>query len=69
MSLPELLPILRELDRADKLRALQFLAIELAREENALLANGEDYPIWSPYHSFEAADILLNALKAEDKHA
>ncbi len=63
MELIELLPTLRELDRSDKLRAMQFLVSELAREENALLNVGESYPIWSPYNSFGAANTILDALK------
>ncbi len=68
MELIELLPTLRHLDRSDKLRAMQFLVSELAREENALLNVGESYPFWSPYNSFEAANTLLDALK-ENRHA
>ena len=64
MSLNELTPILLDLDRADKLRVLQFLIQELAKEENALLA-AEFYPIWSPYNSFQAANVLLASLKKE----
>ena len=68
MELTELLPTLRELNRIDKLRLMQFLVSELAKEENALLNVGEAYPIWSPYNSFEAASTLLDALK-EDRCA
>ena len=68
MELTELLPRLRELDRSDKLRVMQFLVFEIAKEENALLNIGESYPVWSPFNSFEAASILLTTLK-EDQHA
>lgn len=68
MEVAELLPTLRELNRSDKLRVVQFLVSELAKEENALLHVGESYPIWSPYDSFEAASALLDALK-ETRHA
>ena len=68
MELAELLPTLRELERADKLRVMQFLVSELAKEENALLNVDESYPVWSPYNSFAAASTLLNALK-EDRYA
>ena len=64
MQLSELLPNLRELDRPDKLRAMQFLVSELAMEENALL-DGESYPVWSPYNSVEAGCILLDALNED----
>lgn len=37
MSIAELLPTLKKLSRADKLKAMQFLVEELATEEEALL--------------------------------
>ena len=69
MSFDELLPTLRELDRTDKLRAMQFLLLEIAKEEGALLNASGSYPIWSPYNAFEAANSLLEALTTENKHA
>jgi hypothetical protein len=63
MSVTKLAPLLHELDRADKLRALLLLVYELAQEEGALLQSGMAYPVWSPYDSFEAANALLNVLK------
>ena len=66
MSLPELFPALRKLNRADKLRVMQFLVSELAKEEDPLLTAGEEYPVWSPYDTFDAAQTLLDALKAAD---
>jgi len=68
MSFDELLPTLKELNRVDKLRAMQFLVIELAREEGVLLNAGAAYPIWSPFNAFDAANALLDALKAENKN-
>ncbi len=68
MQLTELLPTLRDLDRGDKLRAMQFLVTEIAKEDNLLLEANESYPVWSPYNSYDAASILLDALK-EEKHA
>jgi hypothetical protein len=63
MSLTELLPVLQELTRADKLRVLQFLVLELAKEEGALLIPEASYPIWSPYEAFDAAAVLLEVLE------
>jgi hypothetical protein len=65
MSWTDLLPALRELNRADKLRVLQFLALELGKEEGALLTPEESYPIWSPYDAFDAAAVLLKVLESE----
>jgi hypothetical protein len=66
MSLTELLPVLRSLDRADKLRAMQFLVQELAKEEGALLTRQAEYAVWSPHNAFDAADTLLGVLSAAD---
>ncbi len=71
MTLTDVLSALEELSHSDKLRAVQFLVFEIAKEEDAVLSPGAAYPIWSPYNSFEAAQTLLSALKEEqaDYHA
>ena len=66
MTMAELIPNLTDLNRADKLRVMQFLVSELAKEE-PLLEVGVTYPVWSPYDSFEAAEILLKALQADQE--
>ncbi len=66
MSLNEVFPVLHELKRADKLRVLQFLVIELAAEEGVtLLEAGKSYPVWTPFNSFSAAKVLLETLEAD----
>lgn len=60
MLLEELLPALRNLNRADKLRATQFLILELAKEEGALLMPDMQYPVWTPLDAYDAAETLLN---------
>jgi hypothetical protein len=57
---------LGQLNRADKLRIMQFLIIELAKEEGSLFKPDAQYPIWSPYNSYEAAGSLLKLLN-DDK--
>lgn len=66
MTVTELLLALHDLNRADKLRVLQFLVAEFAKEEEMFLTAGTTYPVWSPHAAFEAADTLLAAL-ASDK--
>ncbi len=67
MSLAELLPNIHSLPRADKLRLIQFLAQELAEEDAPpVLVPGNEYPVWSPYDAFAAADTLLKILRAEE---
>ncbi len=65
MSVAELLPTLTELDRVDKLRVMQFLENELSSVEEALIVPSGEYPIWSSYGSYGAAQKLLDALDAE----
>lgn len=65
MSWTELLIHLKHLDRADKLRVIQFLLTELATEEGVLLKPGMNYPVWSPYNSYEAAQQMLELLQAD----
>jgi hypothetical protein len=64
MSLTELFPAIKVLPRADKLRLMQFLVIDLAQEEGVpLLAADAEYPVWTPLNAFDAADTLLQMLK------
>ncbi len=64
MSLAELFPAVKMLPRADKLRLMQFLVINLAQEEGvSLLAADAEYPIWTPLNAFDAAETLLQMLK------
>ena len=67
MILTELLPKLQELSRADKLRAIEFLASQLAKEEEAAQQN-PSFASVTLYNSFEAAHKLAKLLE-EDKRA
>lgn len=53
---------LQKLNRADKSRARQVRANELASGEDALLTPGARYDIWSPYDAPAAAKALLAML-------
>ena len=60
-ELVELFPRLRELKRAEKLHVIQFLVSELAQDEASLIQPGLEYPVWSPYAAFDAANVMLQA--------
>ena len=62
----DLYPTLKNLSRADKLKVMQFLIIELAKEEEIQLQPNTTYSIVSPYNSHEAAH-KLGALLEEEK--
>jgi hypothetical protein len=58
-----LLKSLRDLNRADKLYAVQVLVSDLAQEEANLLQPGIPYEVSSPYDSFVgAAQTMLEFL-------
>ena len=64
MTVVELYPKVRMLPRADKLRLMQFLVIDLAQEDGIpLLAADAEYPVWTPINAFEAADTLFQMLQ------
>ncbi len=65
MTTAELFPRLRNLSRADKLKIMQFLIAELAREEEPSLQAGATYEVWSPLNSHGAAHKLAELLKSE----
>lgn len=64
MSLTELFPDVKLLPRADKLRLMQFLVVELAQEEGvSLFTAGSAYPVWTPLNAFDAAETLMEMLE------
>jgi hypothetical protein len=66
MPLSELLPTIQSLPRADKLRLIQILAEDVARDEGVVLDwAGKSVPIWSPHDAFEGAATLLNILSRD----
>ncbi|CAN5456802.1 hypothetical protein BH10ACI2_BH10ACI2_03210 [soil metagenome] len=66
MTITEVLPTLRSLNRKDKIRAIQFLANEVAREEEIVFEEGKIYEVWSPFDSYEAAGQLQKLLDERD---
>ena len=66
MTLSEIFPTLQSLPRADKLRLIQLLAADVARDDVIDLdMAGKTVPIWSPHDSFEGAATLLRVLNDE----
>jgi hypothetical protein len=67
MTVTEILPTLRALNHTEKIRAIQFLANEVAREENILFAENQDHEFISQTDSFEASQVLQKLI--EDRKA
>jgi hypothetical protein len=65
MATAELLPMLKSLSRADKLKIMQFLIAELAQEEEPTLQAGATYSLLSPIDSHEAAHKLSQLLESD----
>ena len=63
MTLSEILPTIQSLPRAEKLRLIQLLAAEVARDEEITIGMADKtVPIWSPHDSFDGAATLLRVL-------
>jgi hypothetical protein len=66
MSMTELYSAVQALPRGEKLRLVQLLVAELARDEGiSVLQDGAQYPVWTPYNAFDAAKTLAEALQGE----
>ena len=66
MSFAEVLPIVRNLSRVEKLRLIRLLADDLTQiEESTPFEAGQTYPLSSPDRAYEAAAVLLQELEAE----
>lgn len=64
MTITELFPALRNLTRSEKLKVMQFLVAELAKEEESALMPGATYSIASPLNSHEAVHKLAQLLES-----
>ena len=65
MTLTEILPSLRKLSDQEKIKAIQFLDAELAKDaqNSAFLEDGKTYEVWSPYDAFSAEKTLTDMLQ------
>jgi hypothetical protein len=65
MTLTEILPSLQKLSHFEKVKAIQFLATELTKDEQTsdLLEDGNTYEVWSPYNAFSAEKVLTDMLQ------
>ena len=65
MTITEVLPTLKALNRKDKIRAIQFLANEVAKEEEVYFEERKNYEFWSLRNSHEAAAGLRKLIDEE----
>ncbi len=69
MTVTEILPTLRALNHKEKIRAIQFLANEVAKEENVLFFENQEHEFISQTDSFEASQILQKLLDEQKADA
>jgi hypothetical protein len=67
MTTTDLYPTLRSLPRVEKLKVMQFLITELAKEDEPTLQAGATYSLLSPLNSHEAAHKLGQLLEADQR--
>ncbi|MEH1942013.1 MAG: hypothetical protein V7L01_17605 [Nostoc sp.] len=67
MTLTELLPAVRKLSISEKIKLIRILAEELdTNKDISSLEPFKTYDLPTPYNSFGAGEILMQALKQED---
>jgi hypothetical protein len=68
MTLTELLPAVRKLSVSEKLKLIRILAEELdTNEDISPLEPFKTYDLPTPYNSFGAGEVLIQALKQADQ--
>jgi len=67
-DLADLIPKANSPSPTDKLRLIQLLAEELAVDEGGGIQANQSYVTWSPDRAFDAADIMLRTLVANEAH-
>jgi len=65
MTLTEILPSLQKLSYQEKIKAIQFLATELAKDtqSSVSLEDGRTYEVWSPYDALSPEKVLTYMLQ------
>jgi hypothetical protein len=67
MSLAELIPLVNNLSRSDKLSLFKLLAAQVPDAELQVIFSAPEYPVWSPYDATEAANILTQMIQDDQK--
>ena len=68
MTLTELLPTIKQLSHLDKIKLIRLLAEDIeSRAEIAPLEPGKAYDLPTPYNTFGAGAILMQAIESSDE--
>lgn len=68
MTVSEILPSLKQLNRFEKMRVVQILIDEIAEEE-ILFSQNQKHEFYSQYEAFSASEALLKLLEEEKMNA
>lgn len=63
MSLVQLIPIVNDLSQPDKLELFKLLASQIPEADLQVIFSAAEYPVYLPYESTEAADIMKQMIK------
>jgi len=67
MSFTELLPAVQSLPQSDKVRLLEYLNGDLKTHRGESLIDGNvQYPFWSQFDAFEAAEIMQREMQKSE---
>ena len=69
MTITEVLLTLKALNHKDKIRAIQFLANEVAKDEEVYFEEGKSYEVWSPFEAYEASQVLQKLIDEQKANA
>jgi hypothetical protein len=72
MSLTELIPLVESLSHPDQVTLFKHLSTKIPNPDLQAIFSADEYSIVSPYDSFDAAEILMQAIrddKAQSTHA
>ena len=64
-----LLPTIKTLPRVERIRLIQLIAEDLAREESVSLQSGKAYAVWSPFDAHDGSDVAREFLEREGPRA
>ncbi|EKQ68005.1 hypothetical protein OsccyDRAFT_3544 [Leptolyngbyaceae cyanobacterium JSC-12] len=67
MSLAELIPLVNNLSQSDKLSLFKLLVAQIPDAELQVIFSASEYPVWSPYDSTEAANILIQMIQDDQE--
>jgi len=67
MSLAELILLVNNLSQSDKLSLFKLLVAQIPDAELQVIFSASEYPVWSPYDSTEAANILIQMIQDDQE--